>query len=94
MVNMNQDVMSTRHYKCFSSHIHFQTVNPEYLLGKIIENLDNSEDGYKGYIQKIMILQVIQQFFCEMSIRGKKTVNTDIYFEVTNIRTNVRTYSS
>ena len=30
---------------------------------KIKENLDNSEDDYKGYIQKIMIVQVIQYSF-------------------------------
>ena len=30
---------------------------------KIIENMDNSEDDYRYYIQKIMILQVIQLVF-------------------------------
>ena len=30
---------------------------------KIIENMDNSEDDYRIYIQKIMILQVIQHIF-------------------------------
>ena len=39
---------------------------------KIIENLDNSEDNYRAYIQKIMILQVIQQIFCKMLIGGRK----------------------
>ena len=27
---------------------------------KNIENMDNSEDNYRGYVQNIMILQVIQ----------------------------------
>ena len=61
---------------------------------KIIENMDNIEDDYRGYIQKIMILQVIQLFFCEMLIGGRKIVNNDIFFEVTNIRTNVQNDSS
>ena len=30
---------------------------------KIIEHIDNSKDDYEFYIQKIMILQVIQQIF-------------------------------
>ena len=61
---------------------------------KTIENLDNSEDDYKDYIQIIMILQVIQQIFCEIFISGRKFVNSDIFFEVNNIRTNVQNYSS
>ena len=34
------------------------------------ENLDNSEDDYRGYVKKLMILQVIQQIFCAMLIIG------------------------
>ena len=52
--------------------------------------MDNIEDDYRGYIQKIMILQVIQHIFCEMLIGGRKIVNGDIIFGVTNIRTNVQ----
>ena len=33
--------------------------------------MENSEDDYKGHITKIMILQVIQQIFFEMSVGGK-----------------------
>ena len=44
------------------------------------ENLDNSTDDYRGYVQKIMIMQVIQQIFCEMLIGGKKIVNSDVFF--------------
>ena len=35
-----------------------------------IEHTNNSENDYRGYVQKIMILQVIQQIFCEMLIGG------------------------
>ena len=38
----------------------------------IIEHMDNSKDDYRGYIQKIMMLQVIQHIFCEMLIGGRK----------------------
>ena len=36
----------------------------------MLTNLDNSTDDYNGHLQKIMILQVIQQIFCEMLIGG------------------------
>ena len=55
---------------------------------KVMENLHNITDNYNGYIQKIMILQVIQQIFCEMLGGGRKIVNR-AFFSVTNIRTNV-----
>ena len=56
--------------------------------------MDNNKNDFKGYIQKIIILQVIQQIFCEMLIGGRKIVNSDIFFEVTNIRKNVQNDSS
>ena len=56
--------------------------------------MDNSEDYFMGYITKIMILQVIQQIFCEMLIGGRNVFNSDIFFEVTNIRTKFQNYSS
>ena len=59
-----------------------------------IENLDNNTYDYNGYVQKIMILQVIKQIFCEMLIGGRKIVNSDVFFSVTNIRTNVQNDSS
>ena len=34
----------------------------------IIEHMGNSEDDYRGYIQKIMILQFIQQIFVKFSL--------------------------
>ena len=39
---------------------------------RMLTNIDNSIDDYNGHIQKIMILQVIQHIFCEMSIGGEK----------------------
>ena len=48
---------------------------------KVIEHTNNIEDDYKGYIQKIMILQVMQQIFCEMLIGGRKMVNSDIFLK-------------
>ena len=45
----------------------------------ILENMDNSEDGYRGCIQKIMILQVIQGNICEILIGGRKIVCTDFF---------------
>ena len=56
--------------------------------------MDNSTDDYNGYVQKIMILQVIKQIFCEMLIGGRKIVNSDVFFSVTNIRENFQNDSS
>ena len=41
-----------------------------------------------------MIPQVIQQIFCEMLIGGRKVVNSDNIFLLTNIRTNDQEDSS
>ena len=81
-------------YQVLLLDIFFRTLIMNIDCEKIIENMDNSEDDYIGYIQKIMILQVIQLIFCKNLIGGRKIVNNDIFFEVTNIRTNVQNYSS
>ena len=47
---------------------------------RMLTNLDKNTDDYNGHIQKIMILQVIQQIFCEMLIGGRKIVNSDVFF--------------
>ena len=60
----------------------------------MLKNIGNSIDDYNDHIQKIMILQVIQQIFCEMLIGGRKIVNSDNIFLITNIRTNVQNDSS
>ena len=60
----------------------------------MLRNLDNSLDDYNSHIQKIMILQVIQKIFCEMLIGGRKVVNSENIFLLTNIRTNVQEDSS
>ena len=46
---------------------------------KIIENMDNSDYDYRGYIQKIMMMQVIQQIFCEMLIGQTNFLYTDMF---------------
>ena len=56
--------------------------------------MDIIKDGYIGYIKKIMILQVIQQNLCEKLICGRNIVNSDLFFGVNNIRTNVPNDSS
>ena len=60
----------------------------------MINNLDDSEDNFRSYFQKIVILQIIKQIFCEMLIGGRKIVHPDSLFEATNIRKNVQKYSS
>ena len=54
---------------------------------KYREHMDNCKDNYRGYIQKIVILQVIQNIFCGMLI-GRRKLLTVIFFSVANIRTN------
>ena len=56
----------------------------------MLRNLDNSLDDYNSHIQKIMMLQVIQQILFEMLIGGRKIVNSDNIFLINNIRTNVQ----
>ena len=60
----------------------------------MLRNLDKSSDDYNSHVTKIMILQVIQKMFCEMLIGGRKVVNSDNIFFLTNIRTNVQQDSS
>ena len=60
----------------------------------MLTNIDNTTDDYNGHIQKIMILQVIQQIFCEILIGGRKIANSDGFVLITNIRTNVQEDSS
>ena len=60
----------------------------------MLRNLDNSLDNYNSHIQKIMILQVIQKMFCEILIGGRKVVNSDNIFVLTNIKKNVQEDSS
>ena len=59
-----------------------------------LENLDNSTYDYNGYVHKIMILQVILNILCEILIGGRKIVNSNVLFPVTNIRITVQNYSS
>ena len=80
MVKMNQYVMSTRHSKCFFSNIIFGQLFMNIDCENIIEHMYNRDDDYRGYIQKVMILQVIPQIFCEMLIGGRNIVYTERFF--------------
>ena len=44
-------------------NIFFRTLIMNIDCERMMKNLDNSTDDYNGYLQKIMILQVIQQIF-------------------------------
>ena len=48
-------------------------------MRKNYKKTDNSEDDYGGYIQKTVILPVIQKIFCGMLFRGGKIVKNDIF---------------
>ena len=61
---------------------------------RMLTNLENSIADYNVHIQKIIILQVIQQIFCEILIGGRKILNCDDLFLITNTRTNVQEDSS
>ena len=61
---------------------------------KITEDLEDSEDELSSNFQKILILRVVQHIFCELLIGGGGIVNSDLFFLVTNIRTNVQNNSS
>ena len=75
-------------------NIFFRTLIINIDCDRMLTNLDNSIYYYNGHIQKIMVLQVIQQIFCEMLIGGRKIVNSANFFLITNIRTNVQEDSS
>ena len=62
-------------------NIFFRTLIMNIDCDRILANLDNSIDDCNGHIQKIMILEVIQQIFCEMFIGGKKIVNRYKFFK-------------
>ena len=47
----------------------------------MLSNMENSTDDCNGNLQKIMILQVIQNIFCGMLIEGKKYLNSDVFFQ-------------
>ena len=47
---------------------------------EIMENMDSTADYYRSYIQKIVILQVIQKIFCQILIGERKNNYTDSFF--------------
>ena len=78
-VKMDQDVMSTCHSKRFLNFL-FGTSIINIDCERMLTNLDNITDDYDGHLQKMMILRVIQQIFCEMLIGGEIIVNTEVFF--------------
>ena len=61
---------------------------------KMINSLDDREDNFRSYFQKLLILRVVQQCFCDILISGIKIAYTDSFFEATNIRKSVQNDSS
>ena len=59
----------------------------------MINNLDDSGDNFRSYFQKIIILQVFQQIFCEILIGGRKTF-TLTHFLNSHLSENVQNDSS
>ena len=57
---MNQYFMLTHHLNFVFQYI-FRQFNMNIDCGKIIRDLDDSEDEFRGYLQKIMILRLVQQ---------------------------------
>ena len=78
----------------YFSNIFFRHLILNINCDKKIDVLDESEDEIISNIQKIMIMRVIQRIFCEILIGESKIVLTDSFFKVTNIRMDVRNYSS
>ena len=62
-------------------NILFRTLIMNIYCEKNIGNMDNSSDDYRGYIQKIMILQVIQHIFGEILIGGRNVFSSDIVLQ-------------
>ena len=61
-------------------YIFFTTFIVNIDCKNIIENLDNSTDDYNGYIQKVMILKVIQQIFVKCSLVEEKLLTVMCFF--------------
>ena len=61
-------------------NILFKTLIMNIDCEMFLANLDNSTDDYRCHLQKVMILQVVQQFFCEMLIGGKKLWTVMCFF--------------
>ena len=72
--------MLTHYFKFMFSSIYFKQFSFNIDCDKIIEELDKIENGFSSIFQKILILRVVQQFFCEMLIGGRKTVFTNSFF--------------
>ena len=56
-------------FQVLFKNIFFRMLIMNIDYGKVIEHMENSEDDYRGYIQKIIILQAIQKIFVECLIK-------------------------
>ena len=61
---------------------------------KIIEELDYSEEIFRSYFQKILILQVIKHIFMKCSLAKERIIYTDSFFKATTIMESVQNNSS
>ena len=68
-------------FQVFFFIICFRTLIMNIDCGKIIPNLDARTDDYNGYIQKNILLKVIQQNFCEMLIVGRNLLSVMGFFQ-------------
>ena len=74
-------------------NVFFRTLILNINCDFFLTNLDNSTDDYNGNIENYDNASYPTDF-CEMLIVGIKIVNSDVFFSVTNIRTNVQNDSS
>ena len=72
----------SRYYVNSSFQVHFSNIYFRQLIlnGKIIKELDDSEDEFNSNLQKILILRVIQQICFEMLFGRRKIFYTDYFF--------------
>ena len=72
----------SRYYVNSSFQVHFSNIYFRQLIlnGKIIKELDDSEDEFNSNLQKNLILRVIQQICFEMLFGRRKIFYTDYFF--------------
>ena len=73
----------SRYYVNSSFQVHFSNIYFRQLIlnGKIIKELDDSEDEFNSNLQKNLILRVIQQICFEMLFGRRKIFYTDYFFK-------------
>ena len=80
MVNTNEMLSKLVIQKEFVFTIFFRMLIMNIDCEIMLTNMDNSTDDYNGHLQKSMILQMIQQIFCEMLIGGEKITKSNGFF--------------